>query len=378
VRIHDGIKLDFSDVLIVPKRSTLSSRKDVDLFRIFETRHGNKITGTPIIAANMATGNFKMLKSLANFNCFTAIAKHNNHLWYEYDPEDDLIERIKYGFYTIGMNDDELSELKKYQKWLLEKNINYEGSCISEHLKICIDIANGYSQKFADYVSRVRDLFPKNVIMAGNVCTTEMTQELIMAGADIIKENIGSGGQCTTRKMTGVGAPALSVAIETSDCAHGLGALICLDGGIEYPGDISKAFCANADFVMIGTLFAGTDECDGAIITKYIHENNEYIPDEYSDPGHTIYKPKITQRKYKLFYGMSSHYAQELHCGQQKAYRASEGTTEEILCKGPVTDIIKEILGGIRSACTYIGAESIKNMGKCGSFYRVNKIHNRF
>jgi len=368
-------KLDFSDVLIVPKRSELSSRRDVNLNRTFITKWGKRtIDGIPIIAANMSTGNFNMATKLAKHEMFTAIAKHHNEDWFNI-PVKDLDPYLKYCFYTIGMCDDEEKELNKFKNHL-NKISPLQGPDLDEKLMICVDIANGYSQKFADYIRKIRANNQNNVIMVGNVCTPEMTQELILAGADIVKIGIGPGSVCTTRKMTGVGYPQISAAIENSDTAHGLDALICLDGGMQVPGDIAKAFCANADFVMLGGMFSGTDECDGEIIIRYEH-NGQY--ENISNVDYAVqYKPIIVEKKYKKWYGMSSDLSQTQHFGGIKEYRASEGLIEEVPYKGSVEIQVRNILGGLRSTGTYIGANTLKNFGKCGSFIRVAKQHNRF
>jgi GMP reductase len=373
MRIIDEQKLNFSDVLIVPKRSTLSSRKDVKLERSFKTRNDNKINGIPIIASNMATGNFNMLSTLAMTNMFTAIAKHHNKDWYSL-KDLALHEALFNGFYTIGMCDEEFFELIKFADYLRNKNEHMDGRSLEYHLKICVDIANGYSQKFADFIHSIREQFPNNIIMAGNVCTPEMTQELVLAGADIVKIGIGPGSQCTTRLKTGCGYPQISASIECADVAHGLDALICLDGGMTCPGDVAKAFCANADFVMIGGMFAGTDECDGELISRY-YRSEEY---EAIDKNISIeYRPIFIEKKFKQFYGMSSEIAPG-NLGKDKNYSTSEGRVEEIEYKGSVSTIVKDILGGLRSCATYIGAKELKRFGKCGTFVKVSKQHNRF
>jgi GMP reductase len=370
--IIKDLALDFSDVLIIPKRSELSSRKDVSLVRTFITKNKNSFEGIPIIASNMATGNFSMLSALAKNKMFTAIAKHNIEGWWN---EDEIIKNISYGFFTIGMSNEDKQKLINFKEWLLARNTNYDGKNLLSHLKICIDIANGYSQKFSNYVSSIRELFPDNVIAAGNVCTPEMTQELILAGADFVKVGIGQGSSCETRLKTGVGMPQLTAAIDCSDSAHGLNAGIILDGGMTCPGDIAKAFCANADMVMIGGMFAGTDECEGEIITKNV-ATGEYS--ESTSDCMINYHPIIVEKKYKFFYGMSSKFAQDNHGDGYKEYRSSEGKEELIEYKGSVQDVVNDILGGLRSCGTYIGAREIRNFGKCGSFVRVTKQHNRF
>lgn len=201
---------------------------------------------------------------------------------------------------------------------------------------ICVDVANGYSKNFSTYVSRVRDRFPFSCIMAGNVVTGDMVYDLIEKGADIVKVGIGSGSVCTTRRVTGVGVPQLSAIIECADAAHGVGGQICGDGGIVYPGDFAKGFGAGADFLMAGGIFAGYDETG----------------------------PE--------FYGMSSEHAMKTHYSKHKPYRASEGKKVVLPHKGPLKNVIEEILGGLRSACSYVGATCIKDLPKCSTFVRVN------
>jgi GMP reductase len=365
VILDNEVKLDFHDVLIRPKRSTIESRSQVALERKFRTRHGYEFSGVPIIAANMATGTFEMLEVFARHKMFVAIAKHFSPLWDKMLSESSMevaSTYVKYGFYTIGMNDSELETLIK-----LSENWGAVGSV--DDIKICVDIANGYTQKFASFVSKVRSYFPKNVIIAGNVATPEMVQELIIAGADFCKIGIGPGSQCTTRMKTGVGFPQISAAIECSDAAHGLGAGIVLDGGMRYPGDVAKAFVANSDMVMIGGMFSGTDEQDGEKIGRV------YMSQEWDIDKH---RPVLTHKFYKIWYGMSSDYAQEKHSSGMKEYRASEGRKEEVPYVGPVEPIIMDLLGGLRSAGAYIGAISIKNFGKCGTLVRVSRQHDRF
>jgi len=378
--LDTNTKLDFHDVLIKPKRSTLESRSDVELLRYFKPKYGNPFTAVPIIASNMATGSIPMLLALRKYDILTAIAKHN---------VDTYIEAVKAntnllhtGIYTIGMNDSELEKFGKFYD-----DVMHNGYAI----KLCIDIANGYTQKFADFVKNARTQFPKAVIIAGNVATPEMVQELVIAGADFVKIGIGPGSQCTTRLKTGVGYPQISACIECADAAHGLGAGIVLDGGMRSAGDIAKAFCANADLIMVGGMFAGTDECDGEIVTKYF-QSNELEPPMITHYGRdgiqntypnlsankSEWKPKVIEKKFKLFYGMSSEYAQDKHGTGLKEYRASEGRVDEVECKGPVDVVVKDLLGGLRSTGTYIGAESIKQFGKCATLVRVSRVHDRF
>ena len=317
MRIVDDVKLDFSDVLIRPKRSTLESRKNAKLERTFRFKHSKQSwTGVPIIAANMDhTGTWPMNKALVEFGMLTAICK-----FWHYIP-------LKNAIKTIGL-DANLDEIEYDLKW------------------ICLDVANGYTERFMDFVKTMRqhESTKNSIIIAGNVCTPEATEEIILAGADIVKIGIGPGSVCTTRKITGVGFPQLSATIECADAAHGLGGHIITDGGCQVPGDIAKSFGAGADFVMLGGMFAGHDECEGEV------ENGKMS-----------------------FYGMSSEDAQLKHYGKKASHRASEGKKVYIDHKGSVRTTVEEILGGLRSACTYAGAKTLKDLPKCTTFVKVNR-----
>ena len=331
MRIEDEVKLDFKDVLIRPKRSTLSSRKEVDLTRTYKFKHsGQKWTGVPIMASNMdGVGTVEMAEELYEHRMFTCLVKSF--------AEDDILETVRKidgNYFAVSTGTSE----KDFQKLLRIMNATPEVQFI------CIDIANGYSEHFADYVGKVRMQFPMHTIIAGNVVTADMTQELILRGADIIKVGIGPGSVCTTRIQTGVGYPQLSAIIECADAAHGLGAHIIADGGCVCPGDVAKAFGAGADFVMLGGMLAGHDEGGG----------------EVKDG-------KVT------FYGMSSDTAMNKHHGGVAEYRSSEGRTVEVKYKGAVKNTVLDLLGGIRSTCTYVGAPSLKQLSKCTTFIRVSR-----
>jgi GMP reductase len=342
MRIEYDIKLGFKDVMIRPKRSTLRSRSEVSLERSFKFMHSPCVwNGIPIIAANMDTvGTFEMANALAKQNLFTAIHKHyslsdwkNNSNTFSKEIENNIA--VSTG---ISQNDSEkLLEIFK----------------INPQLKfICIDVANGYSEHFADFVKRTREQYPEKVIIAGNVVTGEMVEELLLSGADIVKVGIGPGSVCTTRVKTGVGYPQLSAIIECADAAHGLGGQIISDGGCTSPGDIAKAFGAGADFVMLGGMLAGHDESGGDHIEK-------------------------GGKPYRKFYGMSSEMAMEKHVGGVAEYRASEGKSVEIPYKGQVANTLQDILGGLRSTCTYVGASRLKELTKRTTFIRVNEQENR-
>jgi len=233
-----------------------------------------------------------------------------------------------------------------------------------------MDIANGYSDHFAAHVRKVRKEFPDLVIIAGNVVTREMTEELILAGADIVKVGIGPGSVCTTRIQTGVGYPQLSAVIECADAAHGLGGHIIADGGCTCPGDVAKAFAAGADFVMLGGMLAGHDEGGGEVITK-IYETNEVTK---TDDG--FFESVYEEKQFVTFYGMSSKAANDKHFGGLKEYRSSEGREVLVPYRGEVARTIQDILGGVRSSCTYAGAVKLKHLSKCTTFVRCTQTHN--
>jgi len=350
--IKDGIKLDFNDVLIRPKRSTLSSRSGVDIGKVYDYLHASvQEAVVPIVAANMDTvGTMAMAEKLGPEGMQTCL-----HKYYSVDELVNFFtEKPRLDtFYTLGIKEEDVEKLLDVDYELLEID---EGG-LGIH-KICIDVANGYQKVFVDHVKRIRDLFPDTVIMAGNVCTPEMVSELLISGeADIVKIGIGPGSVCTTRKITGCGYPQLSAIIECADAAHGLGGHICADGGCTEVGDVVKAFAAGADFVMLGGMLAGADECEGEW---------KYVCDE---------KTNRDRKESLLFYGMSSEAAMNKHSGGVADYKASEGTVKTIDYKGPIKDTIQEIAGGIRSACAYVGARTLKDLPKCATFIRVNRTH---
>ncbi|KAI2570683.1 LOW QUALITY PROTEIN: guanosine monophosphate reductase 2 [Homo sapiens] len=335
--IDNDVKLDFKDVLLRPKRSTLKSRSEVDLTRSFSFRNSKQTySGVPIIAANMDTvGTFEMAKVLCKFSLFTAVHKHYSLVqWQEFAGQNpDCLESI-----WLPAQAQALLTLSSWNRsWKL-----------FPRKYICLDVANGYSEHFVEFVKDVRKRFPQHTIMAGNVVTGEMVEELILSGADIIKVGIGPGSVCTTRKKTGVGYPQLSAVMECADAAHGLKGHIISDGGCSCPGDVAKAFGAGADFVMLGGMLAGHSESGGELIER-------------------------DGKKYKLFYGMSSEMAMKKYAGGVAEYRASEGKTVEVPFKGDVEHTIRDILGGIRSTCTYVGAAKLKELSRRTTFIRVTQ-----
>ena len=343
MKIEEDIKLDFNDILIRPKRSKMSSRSQVNIERTFHFPNSNQTwTGVPIIAANMDTvGTYDVYKSLSKHHIITAL-----HKFYTLD---DYIEMSspsygglnkEYFMVSTGINDKDYDRLRQ-----ILDNVDVKF--------ICIDVANGYMERLCAFCSKVREEYPDKILVAGNVVTREITEDLILrGGVDIVKVGIGPGSACITRTQTGVGMPQLSAIMECSDAAHGVNGYIIGDGGVTCPGDMAKGFCGGADFIMMGGQFAGHDENPGDIVEELVNG---------------------VKKQYKLFYGMSSDTAMKKHYGKMDKYRSSEGRTVKLNYKGPIENTVLNYLGGIRSTCTYINAKNIKNMSKCCTFVRVNR-----
>ena len=343
MRIERDIKLDYKDVLLRPKRSTMGSRKEVDLTRTYKFRNSQReYTGIPIMAANMqGVGTFGMAEELIKVPMFTCLDK-------TYQPADiwdwlgnhvhkpDLCRNVAISTGITDIDDERVEATLK-----LCRSVQY----------VNIDVANGYSEHFSKFVKSVREKYPTKTIIAGNVVTADMTQELVLSGADIVKVGIGPGSVCTTRIQTGVGYPQLSAVIECADAAHGLGAHVIADGGCTCPGDVAKGFGGGADFVMLGGMLAGHDEGNGKIV-------------------------KVNGEKYIEFYGSSSEVANKKHYGGLSDYRSSEGRKVRVKYRGKINDTILNILGGVRSSCTYVGAPSLKQLSKCTTFVRVSNQFN--
>ena len=392
MQIENEVKLDYDNVLIRPKRSTLESRKEVDLERVIYFRNYNPnfdtderpvgYRGIPIMAANMdGVGTLEMADTLALLNIATCLKKTYsvNELVEYFDRDidgDDLPEGMAVGqrqcyvAMSIGCTNED------YEKF---RNV-YELTSGGVHI-LNIDVANGYTERFSNFIHMLRSTHPELIIIAGNVVTADQTQELILNGADIVKIGIGPGSVCTTRIKTGVGYPQLSAVMECADAAHGLGGHIIADGGCKTAGDVSKAFAGGADFVMLGGMLAGHDEGGGEIITKH-YQTGEYKKVHDDGLGGEIpsldrFVPVFEEKKFVSFYGMSSETANEKHFGGLKDYRAAEGKEVLVPYRGGVTATVQDILGGLRSTCTYAGARRIKDLTKCATFVKVNDTHNK-
>jgi GMP reductase len=364
MRIEDDSKLDYKDVLIRPKRSTLGSRKDVELqreftFRNYHSDSAEHYRGIPIMASNMdGVGTFEMADTLAGLGLFTCLVKN-------YDADElagffnaESFARSEKVAYSTGITSQDFEKFEKvYQQ--TGARLKY----------VCVDVANGYSERFSDFIKQLRDAYPGIVIIAGNVVTGEMTEELVLSGADIVKVGIGPGSVCTTRIQTGVGFPQLSAVIECADSAHGLGGHIIADGGCTCPGDLAKAFAAGADFVMLGGMLAGHDEGGGEVITRYFKTGEV----TRTDSG---LEDMVEERKFVNFYGMSSRAANDKHFGGLKEYRSSEGREIQVPYRGNIENTIQNLLGGVRSTCTYAGAKKLKWLSKCTTFVKTNQQFN--
>lgn len=343
MRIDTEPKLDYEDVLLRPKRSTLTSRKDVELSRTFKFYHSKKVwTGVPIMTANMATcGTFELARVLSKHKIITTF--HKYYSIKDYQVFFKTFKNPDYVAYTLGIRDEDIAQLKAMQKAGLLKHFSF----------ICIDVPNGYLNRFLDTIRMVRKLCPEHIIIAGNVVTNEMTEEIVLAGADIVKVGIGPGSACTTRRMTGVGYPQLSAVMECADAAHGIAndqghGLVIADGGLKYPSDVAKAWCGGGDFVMSGTLFSGYEQSGGETVEK-------------------------NGKKFKEYFGSSSNKALEVFYGKKDTHRASEGRYTLIPHKGDIEVFLQDLFGALRSTGTYIGARRIKEFPKRATFILVSR-----
>ena len=339
--IHD-VKLNFEDVLLQPKRSTLTSRADVQMTREFNFTNSNKsLEFCPIFASNMdGVGTFSMAKVLQLYNMMTVITKSTTvDNWKKAVGSGLSLESVSVCTGTNILWDPDAADYHTMKEVLVSfPDIKF----------ITIDVANAYHENFVDFVARIRGEYPDKIIIAGNVVTPEMTEELILNGADIVKIGIGPGSVCTTRTMTGVGVPQFSAILECSDAANGVNGHIMADGGCVYSGDVAKALGGGAHMVMLGGMLAGHDESEQEVVDGKIE-----------------------------FYGMSSDRAREVHGKRKDGYRGNEGRLISLPYRGSVADTVEDILGGIRSAATYIGARRLKDMPKCATFVKTNNVINR-
>ena len=336
VIINYDPKLDYNDVLIVPTISDVKSRKDVNLEVETTFKCGSTWKGVPIMAANMSTvGTWKMAEALSDYKILTCLKKGGA---YYINFATSFPEKEKYVSLTLGLD--------------AESKLFIDSAQIKDPTFVSLDVANGYMTDFHNFIRKVRDKWPKSILIAGNVVTPEGVEELSKAGADLVKVGIGSGSMCLTRRVAGVGYPQLSAVLECAAMAEACGIGIVADGGVVYPGDFAKAYIAGAAFVMAGGVFSGHDECGGEIRHK---EHGELT---------------------MLHYGMSSRTANEKYNGGLSDYRASEGRTVEVPYRGSVRNTVQEILGGIRSACSYVGAFDLPSLYECGKLVKVNRTIN--
>ena len=335
MRLDNEVKLDYKDVLLKPKRSTLSSRRDVEMIRSFTFRNSKETYECcPIVASNMdGVGTFSMAKVIQEYKMMTTITKTTTiNQWREAVGNGIKLKYVSVCTGTGKLWDKDAEDYNTMKQVL---------KSFPDVKFITIDVANGYHTNFSSFIARVREEYPDKTIIAGNVVTAEMTEELIIQGADVVKVGIGPGSVCTTRTMAGVGVPQFSAVMECADAANGVGGHIMADGGCNVPGDIAKAFGGGAHFVMLGGMLAGHNESE--------------------------VQSKDGKRE---FYGMSSDRAREVHGKRKDGYRGNEGRAVILPDRGPVKETIEDILGGVRSSCTYIGARRLKDIPKCASFVR--------
>ena len=363
MQIIDEVQLDFSDVLIKPRRSTLESRKDPEIYRDYK-RCDRTTRGIGIMQSNMGTiGTFDVSRKMLKNGCFACLHKHHqveNLIEFYKSLTEDQFDRC---FLSIGLRDNGVEKIAALK------------DAFDDIPPICIDVPNGYIPSVKKLVVSLRETYPEAFIMVGNVVTGDITEDLILSGANVVKVGIGNGAQCLTRRQTGCGRPQFSAIVECADAAHQVGGMVCSDGGITCPGDIGKALGAGADFVMIGSLFAGTDEADGEVITKY------YLDEYYDSEPENILSVNLTpiydSKNFKQFYGMSSTLAQEKFGNGKPSYRASEGRVTLVPYSGPIDEVIEEMLGGLRSTMTMVGARRLKDIPKQCVFYKVNRQLNQ-
>ena len=375
MQIIDSVQLDFSDVLIKPRRSSIDSRSKVDITRTYTFKWcPYEITGTGIMQANMGTiGNFNVSRKMLENGLFACLHKYHNIdqllMFYRYlvnKGENSIASWVKDDYpwrrclLGIGLRDEGIEKLRAINKEL------------GIQVGVKFDVPNGYIPQVKEKVIELRKEFPEMFIMVGNVVTGDITEDLILSGADCVAVGIGPGGQCLTREQTGCGRPQLSAIIECADAAHQVGGMVCADGGITCPGDLGKAFGAGADFIMIGSMFAGTDEAEGELVSKWMF-TGEYEPAE----DLSGFVPKLELKQFKQFYGMSSTVAQEKFGNGKPKYRASEGRVTLVPYVGPIDNVIEELLGGLRSTMTYLGAWRLKHIPKQCTFYKVHNQLNR-
>ena len=342
MRINNEPKLNFEDVLLQPKRSTLTSRRDVDMTRKFTFGNSKKVMNfTPIFASNMdGVGTFSMAKVLQEYKMMTVITKTTTpEQWREAVGNGVRLQSVSVCTGTNKMFDDDAEDYRNMQEIL---------KMFPDIKMITVDVANAYHQNMVGFINKIREEYPDKVIVAGNVVTPEMTEELIINGADVVKIGIGPGSVCTTRTMAGVGVPQFSAILECADAANGVDGHIMADGGCTTPGDIAKALGGGAHMVMIGGMLAGHDESEQEVKDGRIE-----------------------------FYGMSSDRAREVHGKRKDGYRGNEGRLISLPYRGPVSNTVEDILGGVRSACTYIGARRLKDMPKCATFVTTHNVINR-
>jgi IMP dehydrogenase len=314
----------FDDVLLVPKRSNVESRRDVDL----SMYAGGLKLNLPVITAPMDTvcGDI-MAATMADEGALGIIHRHQ-----PIDSQVNMIKNVvsighRNVFGSVGIGMDYMDDVKK----IVDAGAS----------GVCVDVANGHNYRTVEAVKNISNEFDIHV-MAGNVSTAEGYLDLAEAGANSVRVGIGGGSMCTTRIVTGHGLPTLQsiIDVERARSSSKLNCAIVADGGIRNSGDMIKAFALGADFVMVGSMLAGTDESPG-----------EVIGDK------------------KVFRGMASRSAQSDIRG---AVSVVEGAETMIPLKGPASNILREISGGLRSGCSYSGVTRLSELWMFAEVRRIS------
>jgi IMP dehydrogenase len=226
----------------------------------------------------------------------------------------------------------------------------------------CIDVAHGHSETVGRMIKSLKEFNDDIYIIAGNVCTRMGAEYLAGCGADAIKIGVGPGSVCTTRIKTGFGIPQFTA---INECSR-VNVFKIADGGIRTPGDAVKAFAAGADAIMLGGMLAGTDETPGDIHEEVLEETFRHETEPCGQK-----KSVIDVARYKVFRGMASKEAQDDFMGSMPDWKAAEGVEIKVESKGPVANVMNDLMGGIRSGMTYCGANDISQIKERAEWVQI-------
>lgn len=355
--------LSYNDVLLLPHRSDLTSRNDakIDLSTKFTS---NINLNTPILSANMDTiSEADMVLAMASHGGFGILHRfYNDKERFRADVE-KIVTKYSGIAFSIGTNPDDLSIVNDITK-IYEK----------AQIVVCVDVANGHLRKSLDQISKLRKTFGSRIqIIGGNVCTPQGVMDLVSHGVDAVKIGIGGGSLCSTRLVTGHGMPMLTSIIQARQTINALQSNVAIiaDGGIKTSGDIVKALAAGADSVMVGGLLAATVETPGPRYIKTSSFNGLWKYEELDLVNNTeeAYK-EFNFIQYKKYRGQSS---KDFMDSIEKVNVAPEGEHTYLPCRGPVGDILKNLIGGIRSGMTYTGAKNLHELSEKALFIEIGQ-----